>query len=173
MKRLLWFVTLVALAIAPCAAQAQPTAWSPSMVGVGPHGYDWMIGRWSCTNSMPSPMGGPSTSMSTVTASNGGGVFFRNTGKNFDNSYYAVYVSKTKAWLSPFIFGDGSYGSESTTRTGKKIVWTGSVFDTASGKTMQVRDTDVMLSATKYTDLGEYQSGGIWKAQYNLTCTKS
>ncbi len=173
MKRLLWFVTLAALAVAPCAAQAQPTAWSASMVGVGPHGYDWAIGRWSCTNSMPSPMGGPSTSTSTVTASNGGGVFFRNTGKNFDNSYYAVYGSKTKAWLSPFIFADGSYGSESTTQTGKKIVWTGSVLDAASGKTMQVRDTDVMLSATKYTDLGESQSGGIWKAQYNLTCTKS
>ena len=143
------------------------------MYGVGPHGFDWMIGKWSCTNSMPSPMGGPSTSMSTVTASNGHGVFFRNTSKNFDNSYYLQYVSKTKAWLAPVIYADGSYGSESTSQTGKKIVWTGSVFDAASSKTMQVRDTWVIPSAAKFTDLGEVQSAGTWKTQYNVTCTKT
>jgi hypothetical protein len=72
------------------------------------------------------------------------------------------------------VLADGSYGTESTTQTGKTTVWTGPAFYGATGKTAQNRDTDVILSSTKFTDLGEYQADdGAWKTQYNLTCTKT
>jgi hypothetical protein len=173
-KRFYWLVTLMVLAVATSAAQANSTAWSPAMAGVGAHGYDWQIGTWSCTNSMPSAMGGPASQMLTVTRTNGGAVMFHTTGENLDVVAYNVYVAKTKTWLGPYALADGSYGTESTTQTGKTTVWAGPEFFAAMGKTTQARDTYVVLSATKYTDLGEYQSGdGTWKTQYNTTCTKT
>jgi hypothetical protein len=170
MKKHLWVFAL-ALIVAPCAAKASPTAMSSAMYGAGPHGYDWEIGTWSCTNSTPSAMGGPSTQTLTVTRTSGGAILYHSTGTNFDNAWYNVYQPKTRSWVSPFILNDGSYGTESTSQTGTKIVWTGTAVD-ASGKSMRIRDTN-MLSATKYTDLGEFQSAGAWKEQYNVTCTKS
>jgi hypothetical protein len=169
MKNLLWSILLTTLVV-PCTAQAQTMA--ASVYGAGPHGYDWAIGTWSCTNSVPSPMGGPSSTTLTVARTNGGAIYYRATGTNFDNSWYNVYVPKTKSWVSPFILADGSYGTESTTMTGKKIVWTGTAFDSSSGKSVPIRDTNT-ISATKYSDLGEMQSGGTWKTQYNVSCTKS
>jgi len=174
MKRFYWLVTLMVLAVATSAAPAQSDAWSPSMVGVGAHGYYWQIGNWSCTNSMHTPMSGPSSQTSTVTRTNSGAVMFHITGENLDLVAYNVYVAKTKTWLAPFALADGSYGSESTTQTGKTTVWTGPQFFVSTGKTMQARDTYVILSSTKYTDLGEYQSDdGTWKKLYDLTCTKT
>ena len=171
MKRVFSVATLVFTALAPCAAAAASAPMSASAYGAGPHGYDWAIGTWSCTNSMPSPMGGPNTQTLTVTRTNGGAIFYHAVGQNFDNSWYNVYQPKTKSWVSPFILADGSYGTESTSQTGKKIVWIGMAVD-ASGKSMHIRDTNT-ISATKYADLGEYQSGGAWKEQYNVSCTKS
>jgi hypothetical protein len=173
MKRFYWLVTLMVLAVATSAARAQSTAWSPSMNGVGAHGFDWQIGNWSCANSMPpSPMN-PTSQTGTVTRTNGGALLYHFTGENYDYVSYDVYVAKTKTWLGPVALADGSYGSESTTQTGANVVWTGSFYP-ATGKMMQVRDTDVILSSTKFTDLGEYQSDdGTWKKLYNLTCTKT
>ena len=171
MKRLLGLVTFAALAIAPFGALAQPQPIPSSMYGAGPHGFDWAIGTWSCNNAMPSPAGGPSTQTVVVTRTNGGAIFYHATGANFDNSWYNVYVPRTKTWLSPFILADGSYGTESTTQTGQRILWIGSATD-AAGSTMHIRDTNV-ISAAKYTDLGEFQSGGTWKPQYSVTCTRT
>jgi hypothetical protein len=174
MKRLFALGVLAALAAAPLAAQSQSTATSTSMMGVGAHGYDWLIGTWSCINSMPSPMGGPKNQTLTASRSEeGAALFLRGTGKNFDLATYIAYAPKTKTWWGPVAFADGSYGSESTTDTGKKTVWTGTYVSADSGKTLHTRDTYTMLSPTKYTDLGEYQSAGSWKPTYKTTCTKS
>jgi len=171
MKKVLSFVTLITLAILPFATSAQSTMMSTSMIGVGAHGYDWLLGTWTCTNSMPSAMS-PATMTSTFSRSSAGGVLlFRGTGKNVDSSGYIVYVPKTKTWMNPFVAADGSYGSESTIQTGKKAVWTGTVY--ASGKTTPVRDTYVALSLAKWTEVSEYQSGGTWKTAARSTCTKS
>ncbi len=157
-----------AMALAPGAVGAQTAA---AAYGVGPHGFDWAVGTWSCTNSVPSPMGGPrKTTLTVVRTSNG--TFYRTVGATFDNSWYNVYVPKTKSWVSPFIINDGTYGTESTSMTGAKMVWVGTAVDGSSGKTMRVRDTNVM-SADKYTDLGEYMSGGTWKPQYDVTCQRT
>lgn len=168
MKRFLLSAIALALSLVPAAVHSQ--AMSSSAIGAGPTGYDWAVGTWSCTNTMPSAMGGPSTQTLTVTKTNSGAVMYHATGANFDNTWYNVYMPATKSWTSPFILADGTYGTESTSQTGAKIVWTGTATD-ATGKSMPVRDTNV-ISSSKYTDLGEYQSGGSWKPQYRVSCTK-
>lgn len=169
MKRFFLSIILTTFALAPCAVHSQ--TMSASTNGVGPNGFDFAVGTWSCANSMPSPMGGPSSQTLTVTKTNSGAIMYHATGENFDNTWYNVYMPKTKSWVSPFILADGSYGTESTTQTGAKIVWTGAATD-ATGKTMQIRDTN-LFEASKYIDLGEVQSGGTWKPQYKVSCIKS
>jgi hypothetical protein len=170
MKKLLSFVAPAVSCVVLCAALVQP-AFSNSMYGAGPHGFDWAIGTWSCTNDMPSPMGGPSKQTLTVTRASGGALMYHAVGESFDNTWYNIYVPSTKSWVSPFIVSNGAYGSESTAQSGTKIVWIGTAFD-PGGKMIHVRDTNT-VSPTKYSDLGEYQSGGSWKEQYRVTCLKS
>ncbi|HVN69789.1 MAG TPA: hypothetical protein VMU38_09095 [Candidatus Binatia bacterium] len=172
MKRLLTFVAFAALTIAPCATQAQ-SAMSASTLGVGPHGWDYYIGTWSCSNSMPSAMSGPATQTLTVSRSAAGsGLFFRVTGTGFDGSGFVTYAAPSKTWMNPASLANGSYSYESTTQTGKKTVWTGTMFDASTGKTMQIRDT-YTLSPSSYTDVTQYKSGAVWKTSYSATCTKS
>jgi|HubBroStandDraft_4_1064222.scaffolds.fasta_scaffold61924_3 hypothetical protein len=170
MKKVLSQFVLAAFVVAvPCAAQSQ--MMSASVPGAGPHGYDWAVGTWSCTNTMPSAMGGPSHQSMTVTRTNGGAIMYHSVGANFDSVFYNVYVAKTKTWWSPLIVSDGTYGTESSSTIGKKMVWIGTASNT-SGTSMQIRDT-VTYSMTKTTDLGEYKSGGPWREQYNVTCVRT
>lgn len=74
-------------------------------------------------------------------------------------------------WVSPLTGADGTYGSESATQSGKKIVWTGTAVD-AGGKATQIRDT-IAYGSTTYTDLGESFLRGAWRTQYKLTCMRS
>jgi hypothetical protein len=171
MKHFLFVASAMIAVFAPAVAYPQTTS-APSY-GVGPNGYDWLVGTWSCTNSMPpTPDGGPVHTTLTVSKTNGGDIFLRTTGTNFDVASYNIYMPSKKMWLSPFILTDGSYGSESTSQTGTKVVWVGTAHDGPSGKLMSTRDT-YANSANKYTDLGENRIGGVWKAIYNITCTKS
>lgn len=173
MKKLLWFITVAALVAAPCAARAQSTMMSSSMLGVGPHGWDYYVGTWTCSNSVPSAMSGPASQTLTVSRSHAGGLFFRVTAKSFDESGYVTYAMNTKTWWNPASYYDGSYSLETSTDTGKKNVWTGTYFNAASGKTMPIRDTYTMLSPTNYTDMTQLKSGAVWKTSYNGNCTKS
>jgi hypothetical protein len=169
-------------ALGVCAAAAIIAIGTPSMAraevastamyGAGPHGYDWEIGTWSCTNDSPSAESGPADQTLTVTKTSSGALLFHTTGTNFDFTSYNTYVPSIKMWLSPYSGADGTYGNESTSQTGKKVVWVGSTHFADSGKTMPTRDTYVN-SPNKYTDLGEFSSGGVWKKQYNMTCTKT
>ena len=155
------------------AASPQPGI-SESMIGVGSHGYDWTVGTWSCINSMPSRSADPNTtSLLTTTKTAAGALLNRETAKGFDLSAYTAYMAKTKTWWNPVAFADGSYQIESTTETGKKIVWTGSFFNAASGRTTPIRDTFTTWLPAKFTDLGQSQVNGTWKTQYFITCTRS
>jgi hypothetical protein len=169
MRKILWFVVLASVAIMPCPVRSQ--LMSGPMYGAGPRGYDWAIGTWSCINRMPSATGGTATQTLKV-ARAGGAIFFRSTSASFDAAWYDVYVPGKKMWVSPFILSDGTYGSESTTQSGRRVVWTGSAVFAGSGRPQNVRDTYVN-SATKLTDLGEVMSAGVWKVQFNITCTKT
>ena len=167
MKRFLLSTALAAVLVIPCVVRSQTI---PSTVGAGPNGYDWQIGTWSCSNSMPSAAGGPSSQTLTVTRTSGGAILYHTAAERFDVTSYNVYVPAKKMWLSPFIVADGTYGSEATTDSGKTIVWTGTQVDPA-GKTSQVRDT-LVYDGTKYSDLGETRLADTWKVQYKITCTK-
>jgi hypothetical protein len=170
MKTLLWSLTAAALVMVPSIARSQTT--SSSMIGAGAHGNDWLIGTWSCTNSMPAtPIGGPSNQTERVSRIGEGAFLNHWSGSNYDFYSHVVYVPAKKMWVSTFIAPDGSYGGESTTQTGKTIISTGTAVDTA-GKTTQMRDTQVYLGPTKYTDAGQALLGGSWKTQYKITCTK-
>ena len=172
MKSYFSFLLIALFALAPCAAQSA-SAMSPATIGVGAHGYDFLIGSWTCKNSMPSPMGGPATTMAAISRAANGALSFHATGTGFDGMGYVVYAAKTKTWWNPSSASNGSYGTESTQQTGKKTTWTGPVVDASSGKTMQQRDTYTFENATTYTDLYQIQQGGAWKTEGNSTCTKS
>jgi hypothetical protein len=169
MKTFLSAIVTGVLLLVPSIAQSQTI---PSTVAAGPHGYDWEVGwTFSCTNHMgATSLGGPSTQTERVSRANSGAILFHTTGPNYDAYAYNVYVPAKKMWTSPIMVGDGSYGSETTTQSGRKMIWTGTWVDT-NGNTTQIRDTEV-YSATSFTDLGESRLNGTWKPQYNITCTK-
>ena len=171
MSKFVRVLALGAFALAPCAALSAPMP--VSMVGVGPHGYDFMIGSWSCTNTVPSRLGGPSNSSFTISRSVNGALFVHSTAANYDTSSYVVYSPKTKTWWSPTAYADGSYNLESTRQTGAKTIWTGTLFDAASGTTNPIRDTFTFPNSTTQTDVTQVHAGGIWKTVANTTCTKS
>ena len=171
MSKFFTVLALTVLGLAPGIALSQPM--SVSMVGVGAHGYDFMIGSWSCTNSAPSRLGGPSTSSFTISRSVNGALLVHSTAANYDTSSYVVYSAKTKTWWSPTAYADGSYNFESTKQTGAKSVWTGTLFDAASGTTNPIRDTFTFPNPTTQTDVTQVQVGGTWKTEANSTCTKS
>ena len=172
MKRFLFFVALVVVAslVAPFGARAGTT--TAQSMGAGPHGYDWLVGTWSCTNSIPSPGGGPKTSTFTSSLTDSGAVLIRVKGAHFDETAYIAYAPKTKSWSVPSAFSDGSYELETSTQSGPKVVFAGTYYP-ASGASMKVRDTFTEPSTTKETDLGEFQAGGSWKTLYNISCTKT
>jgi hypothetical protein len=174
MKKTFILATLgLALALAPGAIFAQPMGAGP-MMGVGAHGYDFLVGTWTCTNSNPTAMTGPATSTMTATAAAAhGAIAIHLSGSNLDGYNFISYNPQTKIWSSPAAFADGTYGIETTSQTGTKVVWTGTALDPTSGKTVQIRDTYTMPSVTKYSDLSEADMGNGWQHLATYTCTKS
>lgn len=174
MKRLI-------VALAACAAVFAPslagpvladTPMSVSAVGDGPHGYDWMVGTWSCTNPMhPSELGALASTTLTATKVKDGNIMIRTASPNGDVTAYDTYLAKTKTWYAPYADSGGMYGSEATQGTGKTIRWIGSFYD-ADGSVTPIRDTFTMLSMTKQVDLSEAKVGGVWKVTAKTTCTK-
>jgi hypothetical protein len=160
---------LLAVLAAP-AQSASPMA--SGMPGVGPHGFDFLIGTWTCKNSIPSPMGGPATTTVAITRGVSGSLEVHVSGAGFGAMGYTIYASGTKTWWNPSAYSNGAYGTESSPGTGKKSVWTGPITD-AAGKTMQQRDTYTWLSASTFTDLYQIETGGTWKTEGNSTCTKA
>jgi hypothetical protein len=144
---------------------------APSM-RAGPHGYDWLIGSWTCTSNAATQIGGPASQRLTFAKSAVGSLYVRVTGKNFDGVGFIVYDPKTKTWSNPFALADGSYEDESSTASGNSVTFTGP-FVAPGAKPQTIRDTFTRVGATKYTDLGESQSGTSWKASYKTNCSKT
>jgi hypothetical protein len=171
MTRLVALFALAALVIVPSVAR--PNSMAATMVGVGPHGYDWLLGTWACKNSLPSAMGGPAATTLTVSRATNGSLAVHVNGANFDAAGYVTYNPKTKTWWNPSALATGDTSSESSQQTGKKTVWSGPFYEAASGKSMAIRDTYTLVSPTIYHDLSEAQVGGAWKTVGNITCIKS
>ena len=164
------FVAALLAILLPPAARS---AMSPAAIGVGPHGYDFLIGTWSCKNAAPSAMEGPGTTTAVISRTSTGALAFHGTGANFDAMGYIVYDPKTKTWWNPSTIASGGYGTESTRQTGMKTIWSGPFTNPSSAATLQVRDTYTFLNATTYTDLYQANVGGTWKTEGNSTCTKT
>lgn len=171
MMRFFSLTTLALFALMPYPALSQSNMTSTGL-GVGPHGYDSMIGTWSCTNSMPSAIAGPATTTLTLSRSAQGSLMVHSTGANYDAAGFVAYNAKTKTWWNPTALGDGGYENESTKQTGSKSTWTGVVFNAATHTTSQIRDK-YDFGSTSFTDVTQVQGGGGWKTVANTTCTKS
>jgi hypothetical protein len=172
LKKLFVLAAFAALLGAPGAVSAQ-SSMMMSGAGTGPHAWDWMIGTWTCRNTIPSALAGPAVQTLTATRSDvTGAIVWRYTGTNYDQYGFLAYAPKTKTWWFSWAYPGGSTGNESTKQTGRKTIWTGMIFN-ASGKPFDIRDTYTVYSPTKFNDSGEDNSSGSWKPGYNGTCTKS
>jgi hypothetical protein len=175
MKQLTIALAAYAAVLAPGLAGPAlgDTPMSMSAVGAGPHGYDWLVGTWSCTNTMrPSELGALASTTLTATKLKDGSIIVRTASPNGDVTSYYAYLPKTKTWYTPFADSGGKYGTETTQQTGKTIRWLGTFYDT-DGTATPIRDTFTMLSMTKQADLSEAKVGGVWKITAKTTCTKS
>jgi hypothetical protein len=170
MSKLLGALALLAISLAPSAALSR--SMPLSMIGVGPRGYDFMIGTWSCRNSVPTRLSGPATARFTVSRSANGALYVRSTAANFDTALYVIYSSRTKTWWSPEAYADGSNEIESTRQTGAKTIWVGTLFDPSSGQTRPIRDIYTFTNPTTQIDVTQVQMSGTWKTENNSTCTK-
>ena len=173
MKSLVIVLAASAAVLAPSFAGPALADTSMSSVGAGPHGYDYMVGTWSCTNPMQSSeLGALASTSLTATKLKDGSIMIRTASPNGDVTSYSAYLPKTKTWYAPFADSGGKYGTESTHGSGKTIHWVGSFYDT-DGTMTPIRDTFTMLSMTKQVDLSEAKVGGVWKVTAKATCTKS
>jgi hypothetical protein len=176
MQRFIIALVIFAAAVSPAVSVRAQGNMSTGMasVGAGPHGYDFMAGTWTCTNTMSdrSALGALPSSTVILTKLKDGSIGIRTTSTNGDVSAYNAYLPKTKTWTAPFADSGGYYGFESTQQTGKTVRWIGT-FYSPSGAATPIRDTYTMLSMTKQYDLSEAQVDGVWKATAKTTCTKS
>jgi len=175
MKRLV--ISFVALAVVLAPGLSGPafgaTPASVSAVGAGPLGYDYMVGTWSCANTMhPSELGALASTTIVASKLKDGNILIRTASPNGDVTAYNSYLPGTKTWYAPFADSGGKYGTESTQGSGKTIQWVGTFYD-AGGTATPIRDTFTMLSMTKQVDVGEAKVGGVWKVTARTTCTKS
>jgi hypothetical protein len=172
MKRFILAAAVSAVAFLPIFASGAADT-SMSAVGAGANGYDWLVGTWTCTNTMAaSRLGSLPSTPATVTKLRDGNILVRTMSPNGDVTAYYAYLPKTKVWYSPFADSSGYYGYESSAQSGKTIQFSG-MFYMTSGAPVPIRDTYTMLSMRKYYDLSEAKVAGAWKATAKSTCTKS
>ena len=174
MKRFLTAVTAYGVVLGlGLAAAALADAAATTSVGIGPRGYDYMIGTWSCSNPMqPSALGALTSTTLVATKVRDGNIMIRTASPNGDVTSYNTYIAKTKMWYGPFADSGGKYGTETTQGTGKRIVWVGTFYD-IDGTATPIRDTYTMLSMTKQVDVSEAKVGGAWKVTAKATCSKA
>lgn len=167
------FAAAFSVLLGSALAQAASAPMSSSAVGAGPNGYDWLVGTWSCKNSMqPSKLGALSSTSLTASKLKDGSITLHTSSPNGDVTVYYAYVPGTRSWYSPFVDSGGNYGYESTQQTGKTVLWTGTFYLT-NGSSTPIRDTYTMLGMTKQYDLSEAKVGGSWKTVAKTTCTRS
>ena len=88
----------LALAIAPATGLAQ----SAVTMGEGPHGYDFLIGTWSCVNPNPGPMTGPASTTMIGTAANAhNAIALHITGTGLDGSSFIAYNATFEGLVVP------------------------------------------------------------------------
>jgi hypothetical protein len=198
LKKLLALAGLLCVITTHVPAVADPTPMSLDMIGVGPHGYDLLIGHWKCAGSMTSPSGQSihltSTSSIEYRGEADGSISWVALGSGTHVGLKAIsdttfrwppeshewspqtgglrYTAETQKWSISYANHDGISGEESTRDTGQEAVWTGSELS-IEGSPTHIRDTMAFSSPTSYVDKSEYQLGRSWLIWGNVTCSKS
>jgi len=177
--RKLFAVTAIICILGPLPAAGDPTPMPLTMIGVGPRGYDVLIGRWKCADSETLPSGlvarpfsvdvfyrtEPDGSISWVEG--GSGVLLgpkRTTNENGPISSAPItesikrtrtgglrYAAERQEWSISYAVPSGATGEESTRDTGEKAVWTGSAVS-AEGSPTDIRDTITFSSPSSYVE---------------------
>jgi hypothetical protein len=163
---------IVALAVFALVLPTAAQAATPSVADVGAAGFDWLVGTWTCANNAAAAIGGPSTQTVTYLRNASGGLSLHVNGGSFERTGYLAYLPATRTWWQSVAYPNGSRYGESTKQTGTKTVWAGPYTDVVSGKTFMVRDTFTVVSPAQYEDVGQYQSGSVWKTGYHGICKK-
>lgn len=146
-----------------------------TMIGVGPHGYDFLVGRWKCNESAQfQGKWAPKAFMFKIELLGEGSLSLLWSAKlvPVKNVVTFDYLSEIKTWSASAAYFDGTRASETTTDTGQKTVWTGSELNPRSQKTFD-RDTWTFPSLDEFTDVAEQQIGGTWTVVGNSTCRRS
>jgi len=171
MKKLLGIYTFAALVLAPGFTVAQS---SPSVIGSGPHAYDWAIGTWSCTNAAPGGKAAPANQVMATRSDTTNAIVLHFIGKDSDQYAFLSYEAPSRTWWVSSALPGGDISNESSTMAGKKTVaFNGSYFVAAKGTHFHIRDTITLASATKYIDQGADDSKGSMQTNNTSTCTKS
>lgn len=171
MKKLLGICTFAALVVAPGITGAQS---SRSVIGTGPHAYDWVIGTWSCTNTMPSGKAAPASQVTGTRSDTTNSIVLHFTGKDSDQYAFLSYEAPSRTWWFSSALPGGDMANESSTMAGKEtVVFHGSYFNASKGTHFHIGDTVTLYSATKYTDQSADDSKGSMRTSNTSTCTKS
>lgn len=180
-------------------AAADPTPMPLTMIGVGPHGYDFLVGHWKCVGNITLPSGqvvrqisiddsyraGAGGSISLDESGSGVLIGREQTDKNgptdsapttesikYTRTGRLRYAAETQKWSMTFAVPTGAIGQESTRDTGENAVWTGSEVR-ADGSPFNIRDTVMFSGPSSYVDKSELQVGQTWLVLGNVTCSKS
>ena len=150
------------------------------MIGVGPRGYDFMVGRWECAESAWYLGKQPAAwemkvqvvrdgRLLQIMSANGRGILVAPM----------EYSSETKTWS---ISETNKYGdtvsSQTTQDTGQKTLWVGwELSDERDNQSYKIheRDTLTFLSLDEFRDIAERPtgSGGTWETIQSDTCQRS
>jgi len=153
-----------------------------TMIGVGPHGYDFMVGHWECSETGRWSGKQPQAWELKVQRVGDGSLLQLASFKGFAGIQVQPlkYISETKTWSISEAnnLGDVVF-SETSQDMGQKTTWVGWELlsdsrDTLSHK-IHDQDTLTYLSLDEFNDVTEQQTGarGTWETSEDSTCQRS
>jgi hypothetical protein len=122
-----WFCSLsvlVTIAFVPCVVRADPTPMPLDQIGVGPHGYDFMIGRWRCTYTSNVDKYSGHMFIYAHRSSLNDAVELDWQSPFVQTVEYLQFDPSTATWFGTIALKSGQ-GVVSTSDAGSKSVWTG------------------------------------------------
>ena len=188
MKKLLALAGLLCI-VGAVPADADPTPMPLDQIGVGPNGYDFMLGFWKCANTRYSSPGVTFNRYIRVTRSHLSGSIVLDWESGDGHVVLPwSYDEKSRTWSEHYIEDQTSdlpieapirpnpmmprYFEESTTDTGPKSVWTGSSALAQFGHT-PIRETWTFTNLSELDDLTEVKVKDSWTAIDDDHCMKS
>jgi len=177
--------------LSPCVARADATPLPLTEIGVGSHGYDFIAGFWKC-ESAGDDIEHPTHTYIYATRSGMANAVVLVWESSWGQATQTLsYDAKTNVWTATFagepdpnvgvqqdakflkpLYGEVySHGSESTSDSGPRTVWSGvGVFPGNAHR--PIRDTWTFASLTQLEDITEEQIDGKWTMWDADKCVK-